>query len=435
MHSHRHIFWPLLLVVLLMVVVPAQGLPWGIIPVNDLPIVAGSDVIFNVTGEPSTPFHVRISRDGASVGRIPTTGTFSLPSSGAMEIIWASPVGLESGPYTVEVFLDPQEVIILVPETIEPGDYLLTAKIQKGFEMTCDTTGDPGWNELFQINWTSTFGTYFFIACQNIADDDDAGTVGGLQGDAVIYGIRGHTLNGASPEFVTSFNAGTIDPNPPSIAPAYPNYLAVAIGVAATDSVGAILKLLTAPYTDVAVDTTRDNQYLTAFSSKAGIAGLADPGIFDVECDGICDQVAGWGAATIAVPNGATFEPVLPRVRLAISAISIEEYQLLLLEQLEQDIEDLKLQIEILRTELEILGFNATAIDERLLVLEQLVEDLQRQITDLEAKIGDGGGPPVVPPVPPDFGIPPIWYVVIVIAFVLSVVGTVVALVAFSRRD
>ncbi len=432
MHSHRHIFWPLLLAVLLVIMVPAQGQPWGITILNDLPIVAGSEVTFNVTGEPSTPFHVRITRDNASVGRIPTTGTLSLPESGEMDITWISPVSLSSGNYTVEVFLDPQEIIIRVPETVQPGDYLLTAKIQKGFGMTCDTTGDPGWNELFQINWTSTFGTYFFKACQNIADDDDAGTVSGLQGDAVIYGIRGHTLSEASPEFVTSFNAGTIDPNPPAIAPTYPEYLAVTIGVAATDSVGAILSLLSAPYTDVVVDNLRDNQYLTAFSSQTGLTVAVDPSIFDVNCDGICDQIAGWGAATIAIPNGATFEPVLATARLAISAISLVEYQVLVIEQLEQDIEELKIAIEILRAELEQLGLNQTEIDDRLRILELLVEDLQKQITDLERLMGDDR-PPVIPP--PETGLPLLWFVILTLAFVLSIVGIVMAIVAFKGRD
>ena len=431
MHSHRHIFWPLLIVALLVIAVPVQGQPWSITVLNSEPIVAGSNVTFNVTGEPSTPFHLRVSLDNSSVARIPAVGTFSLPSSGEMLVNWTIPSGLSTENYSVEVYLDPQEVIVRVPDTIQPGDYLLTAKIQKGVGMTCDTAGDPGWNELFQINWTSTFGTYFFKTCQNIADEDDAGTVGGLQGDAVIYAIRGHTLGGASPEFQTSFNAGTIDPNPPGITPTYPDYLAIAIGVAATDSVGAILSLLTAPYTDVAVDNL-DNQYLTAFSSQSGLSGFSDPSLFDVECDGICDQVAGWGAAIIAIPNGITFEPVVATIELGVSVISIIDYQELVLEQLIQDIEWLKRAIKILTEELAQLGLNQTEIDNRLRALELLVDDLEKQIADLERLIGDGDGPPVVSH---DTGIPLLGFVVIALAFALSIVGIVMAAVALRGRD
>lgn len=430
MHT-RHVFWPLLLVVLLAIAVPVQAQPWSITVLNTAPIVAGSNMTFNVTGDPTTPFHLRVSLDGTSIARIPEFETLSLPETGEMLVNWSAPDTLSSGNYTVEVYLDPQEVIIRVPDTVQAGDYLLSAKIQKGFGMTCDTTGDPGWNELFQISWTSTFGTYFFKTCQNIADADDAGTIGGLQGDAVIYAIRGHTLNGANPEFQTSFNAGTIAPNPPSLFPSYPNYLAIAVGVAATDSVGAILSLFSPPdgYGDVVVDNL-DNQYLTTFGSKAGLSGAENPSLFNVNCDGICDQVSGWGAATIAIPDGVTFEPVVATTTLNVSILSTDDHQELVLEQLLLDIEWLKLAIAEIRAEMDQLNLNQSEMNTRIQALELIVDDLEKKVAELERLMGER--PPITPPVP---GIPVFAFGIIVGAFVLSIVSLVVTFIAYRGRD
>ncbi len=426
----RHIFWPMLIIALLAIAVPAQGLPWGITVLNDPPIVAGSDVTFNVTGEPTEPFHLRVSLDGSSIARLPTLGSFSMPASGAVLVNWTSSPSLASENYTVEVFSDAVNATLRVPETVQAGDYLIAAKLQKEV-VGCDTVGDPGWNELFQISWTNIHGSFFFIACQNIADSDDAGTLAGLQGDAVIYAIRGHSLNG-SPEFQTAFNDGpSIDPNPPALTPSYPNYLSLVIGTSVTDTSGDLLSFVSPPsgYTNVVTDTTVDNQFLTSSATKEDVTGTEDPTPFDFICNGVCVQTAGWGAATIAIPDGVTFEPRVATTTFSISIISTDDHQELVLQQLQQDIVDLKLAIEKLRAEFALLGLNQSEMNTRLAALELLVDSLEKQVAELERLMGE------TPDTPPDTGFPMLWFIILVLAFVLSIAGIVLSAVAFQRRD
>ncbi len=367
----------LLLVFVFLAVVataPVRAQGWSITVTNTEVISAGDNVSFAITGEYPSLFHLRVSLDGIPVAEV---NTLSIPPDELMTVNWTSPPSLPSGRYVAEVFLDSTEDV-RVPTTIQPGDYLITAKVQKGAPMVCITSGDPDWNELFQLFWVSVYGTYYFIACQNIADADDAGTLAGLQGDAVIYAVRGHSLNGSSPEFETGFNtAALLDPNPPPIIPTYTNYLALALGATATDSVVDQL-FLTAPplgYANVSTDTTISNQYLTSFASKVS-TGMEDPSAFDFTCDGFnCNQKAGWGAATIAIPNGTAIETKTAVATTQFSMFSATDFQDL--EQIQEEIERLKQEIAELREELARLGSNQTAINERL-------DDLESRLAELE---------------------------------------------------
>ncbi len=368
-----------LLVAIVATPVKAQG--WSITVMNSEVIRVGDNVSFAITGEYPSLFHLRIGLDNIPVAEV---NTLSLPLDEMMSVNWTSPPSLPSGRYVAEVFLDSTEDV-RVPTTIQSGDYLITAKIQKGAPMVCTTSGDPDWNELFQVNWTNLNGAYYFIACQNIADADDAGTLAGLQGDAVIYAVRGHSLDG-DPEFQTASNSGAVlDADPPPITPTYPDFLTIAIGVAATDTVVDRLFLVAPPigYTNVSTDTTADNQYLTSFASKAS-TGTENPSAFDFKCDGFyCQQKAGWGAATIAIPNGTAIETKEVVATTQFSMFSATDFQDL--EQIQEEIERLKQEIAELREELARLGSNQTAINERL-------DDLESRLAELE-NLPDPGTP------------------------------------------
>ncbi len=224
--------------------------------------------------------------------------------------------------------------------------------------------------------------------CQNIADTDDAGTLGGLQGDAAIYTIRDHSLGGSSPEFQVAFQASgaSVDPNPPSITPTYPSYLAIAIGVTGVGNVNGQFSLIAPPdgYTDVVVDANVNSPLLAGLASKARSSGAEDPSIFDFDCGGFCTQRTGWGAATIAIPDGAVREVSLPVATTQFTVLSIEDYQRLILDQLQDEIEKLKLSIEELRGMLAQLGANQTAINDQLQDLEQRLTGLEQRLTELE---------------------------------------------------